>query len=151
MYKRVHFIALVPNYYSGSKNYTLYLFDKSEEVVVPMGITDQEALFYLTGQTGRCLSAPSVYDTLKRLVNSLKTRLVSITIYNYQDGIYYTYLNLLHGENHLEINIKFSDAFVLSRLFQAPLYMNYDVLLEKGIKVSKQIIKDALRKEKKST
>jgi len=145
MYKRVHFIALVPNYYSGSKNYTLYLFDKDAKVVVPVEISNQETLFFLTGKTHQHHSSPHIYNTIKRLLHCFETRLVSVTIYNFQDGTFYTYLNLAHNQKHLEINISFPDAFVLARLFKSPLYIKNDILEEKGIKVTKQILRDALR------
>jgi len=147
MYKRVHFIALVPNYYAGANNYTLYLMDKCEKVVVPVSMSNQEALMFLTGKTRQHPATPHFYDTLKRLLGCFGASLVSVTIYNFQDGVYYAYLNFVHEEKHLEVNARFSDAFVLSRLCKTPIYISHEVLLDRGIKVTKQIIKDALGEE----
>lgn len=144
MYKRVNYIALVPNYYKGSNHYTLYLMDRSEKVVMPVKVVDQEAVMFLTGKIGQHPASPHFYDTFKRLAGCFGAKLVSVTVYSYKDGVFYTYLNFVHKEKHLEVNAKFSDAFVLSRLCNTPLYINHEVLVERGIKVTKRLIKDAL-------
>jgi bifunctional DNase/RNase len=145
MYKRVQFIALVPNYYSGAKHYTLYLFEKEEKVVLPVKVRNQEAIFYLTGKTPASEVLAHIYDTVGTLFSCCRAKLVSITLYNYQDGIFYTYLNVVLGQKHLEINARFSDAFVLAKKLKAPIYINHGVLEKRGIKVTKKVIRDALR------
>jgi len=145
MYKRVHFIALVPNHHPDSENHTLYLFDKNEKVVMPVEIKNREAVFYLTGKTHLRHPVPHLYNTIKRLLSCFNVRLVSVTVYNFQDGILYTYLNLIFDQKHLEINISFHDAFVLAMMYKSPLYIKNNILEEKGIKVSKQKLRDALR------
>ncbi len=145
MYKRVHFIALVPSHQPGLKKHTIYLFDKNEKIVMPVEISNQEAIFYLTGKTHLRHPIPHLYNTIKRLFSCFKIRLVSVTVYNFQEGILYTYLNLVFNQKHLEINVSFHDAFVLAMIYKSPLYIKNDILVEKGIKVTKETLRDALR------
>lgn len=145
MFKRIYFIALVPNPKFENKKYTLYLFNKDEKIVVPVEIRNTEALMFLTGRTHVDLAAPSLFNAIKALIEGFSAKLISVTVYKHQNGLFYTYLNLICGEKHLELAMEFTDAFVVSRLFDAPLYIDHGVLVEKGIKVSKEVIRDALR------
>ena len=118
---------------------------------MPVEIANREAIFYLTGKTHLRHPVPHLYNTIKRLLSCFKVRLVSVTVYNLQDGILYTYLNLVFNQKHLEINISFHDAFVLAMMYKSPLYVKNEVLEEKGIKVSKQTLRDALREDSNSS
>ncbi|MCD4697020.1 MAG: DUF151 domain-containing protein [Bacteroidales bacterium] len=147
MYKRIYYIALVPNVKFGVKRHTIYLFNRDETIVVPVEVKNREALMFLTGKLHVDSNAPDLYNTLKRLIEGLSAKLISITVYKHKSGIFYTYLNLICGERHLELGMEFADAFAISRLFDTPLYIDHKVLVKKGIKVSKEIIRDALRED----
>ena len=147
MYKRIYYIALISNLKSGAKIHTLYLFNKDEQIVIPVEVKNREALMFLTGKLHVDSNAPDLYNTLKRLIEGLSAKLISITVYKHKSGVFYTYLNLICGEKHLELGMEFTDAFAISRLFDAPLYIDHKVLVKKGIKVSKEIIRDALMED----
>ncbi len=102
---------------------------------------------FLTGKTHVDRAAPSVFGAIKALIEGFSAKLISVTVYKHQNELFYTYLNLICGEKHLELAMEFTDAFAVSRLFDAPLYMDHRVLVEQGIKVSKEIIRDALRED----
>jgi bifunctional DNase/RNase len=114
-------------------------------VVLPIEIKNQEAVFYLTGKTPSSRTLSHIYDTAGTLFSCCGVKLVSITLYNYQDGVYYTYLNLVYKQEHLEINARFSDAFVLAKKLSAPIYIEGNVLEKRGIKVTKEVLRDALK------
>ncbi|MFC1755808.1 bifunctional nuclease domain-containing protein [Patescibacteria group bacterium] len=147
MYKRIYFIALVPNTKFGVKKHTIYLFNRDEKIVIPVEVKNTEALMFLTGKTHIDDNAPSVFKAVQTLIEGFSAKLISITVYKHQNGTFYTYLNLICGEKHLELAMEFADAFAISRLFDAPLYINHRVLVKKGIKVSKEIIRDALMED----
>ena len=147
MYKRIYFIALVPNIKFGVKRHTIYLFNRDEKIVVPVEVRNMEALMFLTGRMHVDDNAPSLFNAVKTLIEGFSVKLISITVYKHKNGAFYTYLNLICGEKHLELGMEFADAFAISRLFDAPLYIDHKVLVKKGIKVSKEIIRDALRED----
>lgn len=147
MYKRIYFIALVPNTKFGVKKHTIYLFNREEKVVMPVEVRNMDALMFLTGKTHIDSHVPSIFKAVQTLIEGFSAKLISITVYRYQNGTFYTYLNLICGEKHLELAMEFTDAFAISRLFDAPLYIDHKVLVKKGIKVSKEIIRDALMED----
>ena len=147
MYKRIYFIALVPNEKFGVKKHTLYLYNRDEKIVVPVEVQNDESMMFLTGKTHIDPSAPSIFSAIKTLIEGFSAKLISVTIYKHKKDVFYAYLNLICGEKHLELAMEFADAFIMSRLFDTPLYIDHGVLVKKGIKVSKQIIRDALRED----
>jgi bifunctional DNase/RNase len=145
MYKRIYFIALVPNLRFGIRRHTIYLFNKEEKIVLPVEIKNLEALMFLTGRTHLDESVPHLYIFIKNLLKYFEAKLVSITVFNCSNGLFCSHLNLLVDEKHLELPLGFTDAFVLSKLFDTPIYAHHKLLDERGIKVSREILKDALR------
>jgi len=145
VYKRIYFIALVPSLKFGVKHHTLYLFNKEEQVVLPIEIKNMEAIMFLTGKVGVVGNTPHLYMFIKALLDFFGAKLVSVTILDCEYNLFCAELNLVVNEKHVKMSIDFTDAFVISRLFDAPLYADHKVLDEHGIKVSKEILRDALR------
>ena len=140
MYKRLHFIALIPK---ETSRYTVYLFEQEEKIVLPVEIASESASKLLKPHTKA--SQPSIYNTMRRVIVGLKATLSSATIYQHNAGTFYTYLNLAQGKRNLELNCRFSDALNLVKRFEVPLYIDQEVLFSQGIRVSKKILRDALR------
>lgn len=137
MYKRIYFIALV--------RHTLYLFNKEEKIVLPIEVKNMEALMFLTGRAHANNNFPHFYVFVKNLLKFFGAKLISVTVFSCDGGLYCANLNLVLGDRHLKLPLGFIDAFVLSRLFDAPLYIEADVLAGCGIRVSKEILRDALK------
>lgn len=144
MLKKITFIALVPNTETLETKYTLYFLEREKNILLPIQITKEEATDLFRISREDLNYQPTVYDTFKRVLISSKIPLISITVYKYVNSIYYTYLNLVNGTNHMEINAKFSDALNLAKRFNVEVYIDSKILNEQGIKITKRLLKEAL-------
>lgn len=145
MFKRIYFIALVSNLRFGTRRHTLYLFDKEEKVVLPVEVKNMEALMFLTGKAHLDENVPHLYMFVKGLIEFFGAKLVSVMVFGSNNGVLGAYLNLVVNDEHIKLPLGFIDAFAISRLFDSPLYAHHKVLDDYGIKVSKEILRDALR------
>ncbi len=138
MLKTIEMIALIKS----EKAYIAYLFEKSTKHIIPVKIS---------GFTANALIAPinqykpNIYNTLKRMVCGLGANFLGITIYRYDSDIFYAYANVEFQNKHLEFNISVDDALNVAKEFEKPIYIKDELLNTCGIKVSKKILRDALR------
>ena len=137
MYKRIYFIALVQR--------TLYLFNKEGKIVLPVEIKNMEALMFLTGKVGVKGNSPHFYMFVKALLEYFGAKVVSVNLLRCENSLFCAELNLIVYKKHVKMTMNFVDAFVISRLFDAPLYADHKVLDDRGIRVSKEILRDALQ------
>ncbi len=147
MYKRIYLIALVPNSQSNSNAYTVYLFEKEEKIVLPVNLAKHEIRYLFKKRGHKFPLQQNIYDTTVRILLGLEAKVISVSIYKYQNQKFYAYLNIIHSKNYLEISIKFSDSLKIANRFEIPIFIRRDILLNEGIKVTKKLLKDALRGE----
>lgn len=87
---------------------------------------------------------PKSSDTIFRIINALKAKVVEIKIYREQEGFFYTYITLkLHGGLY-DISSNFEDAFELSTVAKIPVYVEQTILQKNGIKVTKDMLEEIL-------
>ncbi len=139
MYKKLHIIALVPN----SDKYTVYLFEKEEKYVIPVDFSASQAK-QLLRPSAQEQNQPSIYNTARRLICGLGGNLISVLIYKYDAGVFYTYLNVATQNKKLDFNANIADALNIAKRFSAPIYIKNEVLDGCGFKVTRQILRDAL-------
>ena len=143
MLKELFVIAIVPS----NKKYTLYLYEKKEKYVIPVEFDKRAAALFLAqpGPNQKNRSYPTVYNTVKRLICGLGANLISVTIYKYENDIFYAYLNVIFQNKHLEFNANICDALNIAKRFNSIIYIKEELLDKCGIKVSKKILRDALK------
>ena len=147
MFKRIHFIALVSGKQDEFPRYTAYFFEKEEKVVLPVTLSKAEVRHLLATGQKYLTRRQNIYEAVARIVLGLGAKVISISVYRFQDGEFYTYLNIIKEDEKLEISIKFSDGVKIAKNSDVPIYIRRDVLLEQGIKVNKEILRDALRND----
>jgi len=147
MYKKLKFIALVPNSSYNNQKYTMYFLEKEEKIVIPIDIDKIEAKKILSLDNINLCNEPPIYDTTKRIIHCFDAKLTHISIYKYNDPIYYAYINLFRNGKYFEVNTKLTDAINLAKRFTAEIFVNKEILHKQGIKINQKMIKDALAKD----
>ena len=147
MYKQIFIIAIIPSDIAGRKKYTLYLFEKKHKYIIPIEVEQTAAGLLLGKRDLNSPNHPSIYNTVKRLVSGLGGKVVSITVYKFENEKFYSYLNVVFQNKHLEFNIHIADAVNIAKRFEAPIFIKTELLEKCGIKVTKKILRDALREE----
>ena len=141
MLTKIELIATIQN---NPETYTLYFFQKKDKVILPIKLPSSEIenLFQVSKEYKN--SIPTVYDTFKRLIGCLEAALASITIYRFEQDIYYTYLNVNKDRNFLEINSGFTDAIAIAEKCNVPVFIDKNLLHKNGIKITNKLLKEAL-------
>jgi bifunctional DNase/RNase len=132
MYKSVKFITNI----KGSNFSTYYLFCSSSRVLLPINIENDEKSEEL---------APTIYNSIKRILLGTKIKVLGIKIYYECDNIFYSYLTILSNGKKLDINVSFRDAINIALEIPTPIYVKKSVMDKSGIKVTKSMIQKALQ------
>lgn len=132
MYKPVKYITKVPY-----KDFcTYYLYCVSNKTLLPIEVENQKIKKY---------HIPSIYNSIKRILNALRYPALRVSIYHARDGIFYSYLTIKKGKCSLDINVDFEDSIEISRELSVPIYVRDKVISEYGIEVTKDLISKALK------
>lgn len=145
MYKRVHFIALVSHNQMDSRGYTAYFFAKEEKIVLPIDFPKEEVSFLLTSEINKLSHKQNIYETTIRIILGLGAKIICLSVYKFQDDEFYAHLNLLQNQENLEISLKFTDGLKIAKKTKIPIYIKQEILEQEGIRVNRQILRDALR------
>lgn len=132
MYKPVKFITEVP--YSNFS--TFYLFCKPLKILLPIEI-----------EKNINSTAPSIYNSLKRILQGLKVSISYIRIYHQFGDIFYTYLAIKKENETFEINISLKDALKISKEMSVPIFVKDKILRDSGIEITKDIIIKSLQEK----
>lgn len=128
MYKPVKFITEVP-YRDFS---TFYLFNKSDKILLPLEI-------------GRETSAPSIHDSLIRVIKGIGYTILCLKIYRHVGGNFYAYLTIKNKEKILDINISFKDGLEICKKSASPIFVNKNILELHGVEITKELVFKALK------
>lgn len=130
MYKPVKFITEIPyNDFS-----TFYLFCKPLKILLPVEIEKKTNPM-----------APTIYNSLKRILQGLKVNISYIRIYHQVGDTFYTYLAIKRNSETFEINISFKDALEISKEMAVPIFVKDKILKDSGIEITKDIIIKSLK------
>ena len=132
MYKSVKFITNI----KGSNFSTYYLFCSSSRVLLPINIENDEKSEEL---------APTIYNSIKRILLGTKIKVLGIKIYYECDDIFYSYLTVSKDKKKLDINIGFKDAINIAMEIPVPIYVEKSVMDKSGIRITKSMIQEALQ------
>jgi bifunctional DNase/RNase len=121
MLKQIEFLSSVEG--------TLYLIEKSEKTVLPIP---------------QAITKPQTPDTIRRILAAFGINIMNAKIYLQRDDVFYTYLTLSNCEKICEINLSFLDAINFTQDTNAPILIESEILDECGIKVTKQMLEEAL-------
>ena len=126
-----------------TKTPIVYLGDKGEEIILPIGIGFFEANAIALKLTNAEPPRPLTWDLLKSILDSLDARVEKVLVHALKDNTYYAQITLDASGFMLEVDSRPSDAIALALRMGAPIYASEDVLAEAGKKIDKsQILKD---------
>jgi bifunctional DNase/RNase len=125
--------------------YTAYFFAREEKIVLPIEFAQEEVTYLLSLSKNKIARRQNIYETVIRIILGLGAEIESLSIYKYQDNEYYTYLNLKREGENLEVSLKFTDGLKIAKRAGASIYVKEEILENEGIKVNRQILRDALR------
>ncbi len=136
MFEKVEFLINLIN----DNGEVYYFFHKASKTLLPLEISLPHSLAVHDVHP----SQPSTCDTLRKTLFSLGVKIKCIKIYLYQEENYYTYLSLQKGKVSVDINASLSDAIKLREAFQIPVLVEKNILEECGLKVTGELIEQAL-------
>ena len=130
MYKPVKFITEVP-YPDFS---TLYLFCKPLKTLLPIEI-----------EINTKSAAPSIYNSIKRIIRGCGMDVSNIKIYHYHSNNFYAYLTLKKEGKDFEFNIAIKDGLEISKEMSVPIFVKDEILENCGIKITRDLLIKSLR------
>ncbi|MCS6998508.1 MAG: bifunctional nuclease family protein [Aquificaceae bacterium] len=100
----------------------------NEEVLLPIWIGIFEADSIVRHLQKVEPPRPMTYELAKNVIESMGARLEKVIINDLKDSTYYAELHILHGNNLIVIDSRPSDAINLALRFEAPLFVEEEVL-----------------------
>ncbi len=132
MYKAVKFITKIPY----KDYYTYYLFCTSIKSLIPIEVHKNNYDNF---------SSPSIYNTVGRIIKAFNATATKVRVYHLKSGIFYTYLTIQIEGSFFDINIGVKDGVEIAHELSIPIYVKGKIIERCGIKVTKELIKKALR------
>lgn len=99
-----------------------------EEVVLPIWIGIFEADGIVRQLQGVEPPRPMTYELIKNIIEHMGAKLEKVIINDLKDSTYYAEIHLIHGNNLLVIDSRPSDAINLALRFDAPVFVEEEVL-----------------------
>ncbi len=118
---------------------TLYLFESQSQTLLPIKLSNKYHTFLLRDSDD---ITPSIYNTTNRILAAAGLSIECVKIYLSQFGVYYTYVSIKTTAQLLDINITLEDAFKMVDIYSTPLYINVNILIDEGIKITKELLKN---------
>ena len=120
-----------------TKTPIVYLGDKGEEIILPIGIGFFEANAIAMKLTNTEPPRPLTWDLLKSILDSLNVKVQKVLVNALKENTYYALITLEVSGATPEIDSRPSDAIALALRMGAPIYASEDVLAEAGRKIDK--------------
>jgi len=91
------------------------------------------------------LTDKSIEDAYIRTLKALNVKMESINLYLYLENIYYVYLKINAEGTLMDINISINNALHILELNPTTeVYIENEILLQEGIKITKELIEESL-------
>lgn len=123
--------------YSNSQSgaYVIILDDISRSRRLPIVIGGFEARSIAFKLERIQPTRPLTHDIFKSFSDSFGINLKEVTICKFEEGIFYSKMTFVQGDNVQEIDARTSDAIALSLRFDTPIYIHEDILDQAGIEI----------------
>lgn len=106
-----------------------------EDVLLPIWIGIFEADSIVRQIQGVEPPRPMTYELAKSIIENMGARLEKVVINDLKDSTYYAELHLVQGNNLIIIDSRPSDAINLALRFEAPLFVEEEVLEKSKVSV----------------
>ena len=113
-----------------SSSFALILEVEATKQRIPIIIGPAEAQSIAIEMEGMSTSRPLTHDLLKNILNTFEVKLKEVCINKFKEGVFYSTLVLLNGDQKVEIDSRTSDAVALAVRMNAPIYANDLVIKE---------------------
>ena len=85
---------------------------------------------------GHRSARPLTHDLLRSMLDVLEVHVSSVIVHSIRDEVFFASIFLEHGEKHLEIDARPSDAIALAVRTEAPVYVAESVFEQAGLRVA---------------
>ena len=110
-----------------SEAFALIMREKEgvREMTIVIGLHEARTLVLLISniQTRR----PGTHELFKKFLQQTRYRLEKVTIYHYDEGVFYAHLLLYNETNSFELDARTSDAVAIALLMNAPILIREDI------------------------
>ncbi len=113
--------------------YALVLVEENGDRRIPIIIGPVEAQAIAIQLEGLKPPRPLTHDLFKNLAFAFDVNVSEVVIYKLEEGIFYSELVCVMGEDEVRIDSRTSDAVALALRFKCPIYTNGDILDKAGI------------------
>ncbi|MCM1521951.1 MAG: bifunctional nuclease family protein [Muribaculaceae bacterium] len=118
---------------------------------IPVMIGAAEAQAIAMKIEGVAAPRPLTHDLFPGIWKAFGIKLTEVTIYRFEDGIFYSELTLTDGERTIRMDSRTSDAVALAMRTGSPIYTTPEVLSETGFEMEEVDIPDAPNPEETDT
>ena len=120
-----------------SEAFALIMREKEgeKEMTIVIGLQEARTLILLINniQTRR----PGTHELFKNFMQQAEYRLNNVTIYHYDEGVFFAHLLLQNADNELELDARTSDAVAIALLMNAPIFIRKDIFERLAVLVRK--------------
>ena len=120
-----------------SEAFALIMREKEgeKEMTIVIGLQEARTLILLINniQTRR----PGTHELFKNFMQQAEYRLNNVTIYHYDEGVFFAHLLLQNADNELELDARTSDAVAIALLMNAPIFIRKDIFEKLAVLVRK--------------
>jgi bifunctional DNase/RNase len=113
--------------------YALVLTEEKGDRRIPIIIGPVEAQAIAIQLEGLKPPRPLTHDLFKNLASAFEIQVVEVMIYKLEEGIFYSELICMHGNQRIRIDSRTSDAVALALRFRCPIYTSEEILQKAGI------------------
>lgn len=113
--------------------YALVLAEEEGERRIPIIIGGVEAQSIAIKLEGLEPPRPLTHDLFLSFAKAFEVQLLEVVIYKLEEGIFYSELVCVKGEDIVRIDSRTSDAVALALRFNCPIYTYEDILAKAGI------------------
>ncbi|MDL2243246.1 DUF151 domain-containing protein [Bacteroidales bacterium OttesenSCG-928-J19] len=114
--------------------YAILLAEEDGPRRIPIIIGTPEAQSIAIHLEGLTPPRPLTHDLFISFVMQMRAEISSITIYRYDDGVFYSHINLVdENENAFEIDSRTSDAIAIAIRSAAPIYTTPEIIQRTGL------------------
>ena len=133
MFTRIKLIANVKRD-TRSNYYTYYFFSHKYKALLPVPLCKKSSV--------DCLCTCFI-----KILRCFKICITRVLIYRFDGTKYYSYLMIESSDNTYEMNFELSELLDIHSIFNCPIYIKHDILINNGIRVTKKMVLNALKED----
>lgn len=115
------------------------LRDLDGKFILPIWIGIMEASAIAAALEGVQYSRPMTHDLFRSFIETLGATIEKIEVVDIRDNVFYALITIVHGDTHLTIDARPSDAIAIALRTKSPIF------------VADHVIKDAIRVDAKAS